>query len=158
MAKGEEIPVDEAWTVADWCCREVSGSVKEAVVCGSLRRGCPVVRDVDIVLMEPDVDALRELPWLHVKNVTADALVADVKVEFIFVPARAKGAAMLHATGSGDFNRRLRSRARSYGYRLNQYGLWCRVTGAFIAGETEEEIFALLAKRWIPPAKRGPCP
>ena len=81
------------------------------------------------------------------------------------------GAMLLAKTGSANFNPLLRCRARQFGYLLNQYGLfeeagdrkpdyivasgkgkgsrWVRV-----AGETEEEIFAALGLKYMPPEER----
>lgn len=136
---------EHAERIAAMVCDLLEGHVGEAIVCGSFRRGEQIVGDLDVVLLRPDRRWLAEQPWITVAKKTARAEVRGLPVEFIFIDeARSRGAAVLHATGPGDLNEHLRRRAKTRGQKLNQYGLWWRRSGDFVAGRTEEEIYLAL--------------
>ena len=85
----------------------------------------------------------------------ADGLQVDMRV----VPAESFGAALVYFTGSKDHNIVLRGLAKDRGLKINEYGVF-RVDGekeTFVAGRTEEEVYATLDLPWIPPELReGP--
>ena len=66
---------------------------------------------------------------------------------------------LLYSTGSKEFNIRMRSHAKNKGYLLNQNGLY-KVDPSnpnvvhIIKAATEQEVFALLGMKWLPPEKR----
>ena len=72
------------------------------------------------------------------------------------VPAESFGAALAYFTGSKDHNIVLRGLAKDRGLKINEYGVF-RVDGKkeeWIAGRTEEEVYATLDLPWIPPELR----
>jgi DNA polymerase (family 10) len=72
------------------------------------------------------------------------------------VPARSLGAALVYFTGSKDHNIVLRGLAKDRGLKINEYGVY-RLSDAgeeFIAGHTEEDVYATLELPWIPPELR----
>ena len=82
----------------------------------------------------------------------ADGLQVDLRV----VPAKSFGAALLYFTGSKDHNIVLRGMAKDRGLKINEYGVF-RVDGdkeTYVAGHTEEEVYATLDLPWIPPELR----
>jgi len=46
------------------------------------------------------------------------------RIDFMYVPYESYYTALLHFTGSGEFNRKMRELAIELGYKLNQYGLY----------------------------------
>lgn len=94
---------------------------------------------------------------------TAATSEPTVQVDLKVVPAESWGAAMMYFTGSKEHNVRLRERSLKMGYTLNEYGLFPddeekepphkRGVKA-VAGKTEEEVYAKLGVRWIPPELR----
>ena len=56
--------------------------------------------------------------------------------------------------GSKAHNIALRDRAVGMGLKLNEYGLFRSATGASVAGEREEDIYAALGLAWVPPELR----
>lgn len=102
-----------------------------------------------------------------------DGLQVDLRI----VPSDSFGAALQYFTGSKEHNVTLRGRAKDAGLRINEYGVY-RVEGAgakakkpakkkddeanetsdetltWIAGKTEEEVYATLGLPWIPPELR----
>lgn len=67
--------------------------------------------------------------------------------------------ALYHHTGSRQYNIRLRARAKSRGWRLNQYGLFDAGTDARVPGSarirTEDELARFIGATPRPPAARG---
>ncbi|KAF9259284.1 Nucleotidyltransferase [Marasmius fiardii PR-910] len=85
------------------------------------------------------------------------------RIDFLTVPWKCKGAALLYYTGDDIFNRSMRLKARRMGYSLNQRGLYKGVvrqgnvktnTGTLVASETEEQIFKVLGVPWQTPSQR----
>jgi DNA polymerase/3'-5' exonuclease PolX len=116
---------------------------------GSIRRKKPEVGDVDIIITAPiDINALRKQPWAkHVGG-------GDKQVNFIyetpgvqrkinlfsFTDPHSFGGALLHTTGSHQYNIRLRAVAMQRGFsKLSQHGLFDDA-GKMVAGPTEASI------------------
>ncbi|TRM63113.1 hypothetical protein BD626DRAFT_431710 [Schizophyllum amplum] len=88
------------------------------------------------------------------------------RIDFLAVPWKSRGAALIYYTGDDIFNRAMRYKAGSMGYSLNQKGLYAGVVrdvhdrriktnrGNIIASETEEEIFKILGVPWQEPCER----
>ena len=80
-----------------------------------------------------------------------------IRLDIIMVPIQYFYSALLHFTGSGDFNQKLRLHAKSLGYKLSEYGL-VKVdkTGKEINlfANSEQDIFSTLLLKYIPPEKR----
>ncbi|KAJ6554447.1 hypothetical protein B0H19DRAFT_1294205 [Mycena capillaripes] len=88
------------------------------------------------------------------------------RIDFLTVPWKSRGAALLYYTGDDIFNRAMRYKANRLGYSLNQKGLFAGVvrdprnrtvktnTGNIVASETEEEIFHMLGVPFQEPHER----
>lgn len=88
------------------------------------------------------------------------------RIDFLTIPWRSRGAALLYYTGDDVFNRALRLKANHMGYSLNEKGLWEGVirdpsnrskklnNGTIKASETEEEIFKILNVPYQEPHER----
>ena len=66
--------------------------------------------------------------------------------------------ALLYFTGSGEFNKNMRSFANRKGYTINEYGVFKLKAdgskGKSIPMSFEEDIFTLLGKEYIAPENR----
>jgi DNA polymerase (family X) len=102
--------------------------------------------------------------------------IPSIQADLRVLPKESWGAALMYFTGSKDHNIRLRERALKMGYALSDFGLFtvpdsgsgkpakARTTtkdkpkrheeGQFIAGATEEEVYAALGLPYIPPEIR----
>lgn len=126
---------------------------------GSLRRGSSTVGDIDLLTTDPKgsdvfvdyplVDRLIERGPTKVSVFLKTGTQVDLRV----VKKAEYGAAMLYFTGSKEHNIELRSLAVGKGWKLNEYGL-LDATSNLLAGRTEEEVYAKLGLRFIPPELR----
>lgn len=148
--------------------------VRDAIVCGSVRRRKETIGDIDILaasgkpekVMERFV-ALLQVAHVYAKGKTKTAvklkngLDADLRV----VPEESWGAALNYFTGSKEHNIALREIAIKKGLTLNEYGLFQsaeqrgkkrRITRKekMIAGRTEDGLYQALGLRYIEPELR----
>lgn len=132
--------------------------VDKVTPAGSLRRGRDTVGDLDIVVTGPGaVDAMnnftrhpkvREVLGRGENKASAVFGMEGIQVDVRALPNESYGAAMQYFTGSKDHNVALRQRAQKMGLSLNEYGM----SGTPYA--TEEELYAALGLKWIPPEMR----
>jgi DNA polymerase (family 10) len=144
---------------------EVPG-VTHASPCGSLRRFSETVGDVDIVVAASDpapvMEAFVGMSVVDRVLVRGDGKTSVVtrrgtQIDLRVVLAHQLGAATLYFTGSKGHNIKLRQRALTRGWTLNEYALSEIEGGKVIASETEEQIYAELGLPWIPPVLREDC-
>jgi len=148
-----------------------AGDAVEAVTpAGSLRRGRETVGDLDLlVTMRPghdkqkDIDAVSEYilnyPGIdetlaHGENKVSVRLGNGLQVDIRLLEKKHFGAALMYFTGSKAHNVALRGRALDRGWTLNEYALTTVKGGKFVAGKTEEEIYAKLKLSYIEPELR----
>src|SRR5262245_129829 len=141
---------------------EVPG-VTHASTCGSLRRFCETIGDIDLVVAAsepgPVMDALVSMSIVErvlVRGESKTSLVTHrgTQVDLRVVAEHQLGAARLYFTGSKGHNIKLRQRALGRGLTLNEYALSELEGGRILASETEEEIYQALGLPWIPPVLR----
>jgi len=77
------------------------------------------------------------------------------RIDIMFVPYESYFTALLHFTGSGDFNRKVRRLALELGYSLNQYRLHDLENNKSVPIKSEEELFEKLGMEYIPPSGRN---
>ena len=134
-------------------------------VAGSYRRGRETIGDLDFLVVASNVDAamdhfaaMPDAASVIGRGPTKIAvrLTSGLQVDMRVVPAESFGAALAYFTGSKDHNIVLRGLAKDRGLKINEYGVF-RVDGKkeeWIAGRTEEEVYATLELPWIPPELR----
>ena len=136
---------------------ELVKELPDTQIVGSLRRGCEVVGDVDLLTTSPvSMDHFTMLvDEVFVKgDAKVSARKGGIQVDLNFTTDEAMGSALLHHTGSAQFNVFTRSRAKRQGYTLSQHGLF--KGNALVAARTEEEILGLLDMTWyLDPARRS---
>jgi len=77
-----------------------------------------------------------------------------IRVDFFYVKPEEKPYALLHLTGSFQFNIRVRAHAKKLGLKLNQYGLYDS-KNKLIPLTTERSIFNYLKVTYKPPSARS---
>jgi DNA polymerase (family 10) len=142
--------------------RDVPG-VTHASYCGSLRRFSETIGDIDVVVAATDaapvMEALVSMNLVDRVLVRGEAKTSVVtrrgtQVDLRVVAEGQLGAARLYFTGSKGHNIKLRQRALTRGWTLNEYALSEIEGGKVVASETEEQIYEALGLRFIPPVLR----
>ncbi len=138
---------------------------------GSLRRGRETVGDLDLLAtgpacaedkVAPAVEYMAAYPPIQSliakgANKVSFRLSNGLQVDVRLLPEGSYGAALQYFTGSKMHNVTTRQRALKRGYTLSEYALARVEDGSFVAGATEEEIYAALGMDWIPPELRENC-
>jgi DNA polymerase (family X) len=156
--------------------------VRQMEVAGSYRRGRETIGDVDLLVDADDVDAVmdhlerfEEMATVIGRGETKMSirLGRGQQIDLRVVPPKSFGAALQYFTGSKDHNVVLRGMAKDRGLRINEYGVFRvpAVAGVldpgatepdfkdvnsphYVAGRTEEEVYAALELPWFPPEIR----
>ena len=93
----------------------------------------------------------------HGENKVSFLLTNNLQVDVRLLEKKCFGAALLYFTGSKEHNVVLRGRANDMGWTLNEYALTELKGGKSVAAKTEEEIYAKLKLKYIPPELREHC-
>ncbi|MBU2547351.1 MAG: DNA polymerase/3'-5' exonuclease PolX [Proteobacteria bacterium] len=141
---------------------EACPDVRRAALAGSFRRRKEVVKDLDMVAVSSapaKVTAyLKDLAMVDALTGGADnkltfRLDSGLNVDLRLVSAEAFPFALQHMTGSKDHNTQLRQRAKTRGWKLNEYGLF-DYDGQSRPVTDEGGLYGLLDLPFIPPELR----
>jgi DNA polymerase/3'-5' exonuclease PolX len=138
--------------------------VPTAKIAGSYRRGSLYSSDIDIVVRESlpgvikrltDAGYIKENISFGNKKFSGIVILEKTHrhIDIIFTTPRSYPFAMLYFTGSKKFNIIMRLKAKRYGWKLNEYGLW---DGFVSVGniKTERDVFKILKTSYISPKDR----
>lgn len=164
----QRLPLNEASKIADEIVDEIRKfpGVQRAEIAGSLRRKKDTIGDIDIVVLTPVKNrrsivskfvSLKQVKKILARGTTRASVnlsYKNVQVDIRLVHDYEYGAAMLYFTGSKEHNIKLRTIAKQRGMKINEYGIFNAKTNKRIAGKTEEEMYAALKLKYIPPEKR----
>lgn len=175
LAIAEEAGVRMRWadaeTVVDALLRHMDGepAIQQMEIAGSFRRGRETIGDLDLLVDATDVSVAMDRfgAFVQVQETLARGetkmavrLVSGLQVDLRVVPAESFGAALQYFTGSKDHNVVVRSRAKQRGLKVSDWGVF-RVEEAngaaketYLAGRTEEEVYAAVGLPWFPPEMR----
>jgi DNA polymerase (family 10) len=137
--------------------------IEKISIAGSLRRMKETIGDLDILISSKNPKTVMEyfLSYPEVARVLAKGptkssvlLNDNLQVDLRVVEEKSYGAALQYFTGSKDHNVTLRGLAARKGFKLNEYGLFDKNTGKYIAGKTEEEIYKNIGFPYIEPELR----
>ena len=132
-----------------------------ANIAGSLRRGNEVVKDIDLLAATDDhlslADAFASLPQVASVIAKGDTKVSvtlnsGINADLRIVSPSQYPYALHHFTGSREHNTALRGRAKKYGLKMNEYGLFREEENLLC--RSEDDIFAALELPYIPPELR----
>ena len=136
-------------------------SIGQVSVAGSCRRCQETCGDLDVLAISDDsaaaMDRLAANPLVEKVLARGETkqrvrLHTGIELDLRVVPAESYGAAMQYFTGSKEHNIVIRRRAIERGLKLNEYGLFRG--DEYVAGATEEEVYAAVGLPWIPPELR----
>lgn len=145
-------------------------------ICGSYRRKSDYSNDIDVLLTSKIFDTQNLLNFVDSlkkdKFIIDDLTDKDYKIKYMgyckyklnpirridirYVPLESYATALLYFTGSGNFNRKMRSIAEQLGYLLNEYGLYKLKNNQKIKvnTRTEKDVFDKLNMEYLSPEKR----
>ena len=136
-------------------------SVGQVSVAGSCRRRKETCGDLDILATSDNsaaaMDRLAANPLVEKVLVRGDTkqrvrLRSGIELDLRVVPPESYGAAMQYFTGSKEHNIVIRRRAIERGLKVNEYGVFRGEE--FVAGRTEEDVYAAVGLPFIPPELR----
>lgn len=137
--------------------------VLKVQVVGSLRRGCEVVLDADLLVTAQDIDTARsEIKRCpHFRYIQEQdplrllgASRSGLPIEVFLCQPHNEANALLQVTGSGEFVGRLYDFARRKGVDLSYGGTTKRKHNKAIYVQNEEDIFRLIGLPYIIPEQR----
>ena len=136
-------------------------SVSQVSVAGSCRRRRETCGDLDVLAVAGNSAEAMDRLAAHslVEKVLARGdtkqrvrLRSGIELDLRVVLVESYGAAMQYFTGSKEHNIVIRRRAQERGLKLNEYGLYCG--DEYVAGRTEEDVYAAIGLPFIPPELR----
>ena len=134
--------------------RETAGDLDMLVTGPACAEDC-VAAAVEYVAAYPPLDTLLAKGQNKVSfRMRPRGQIHALQVDVRLLPEGSWGAAMQYFTGSKMHNVTLRQRALRKGYTLSEYALARIEDGSFVAGASEEEIYASLGMDWIAPELR----
>lgn len=163
----EIIPAVQARTIAENIISMLPSGYRGVIV-GSLARGAPHVRDIDVLIYK---DRAKLMPdFRPVFKTIAKELSCSVismgdqntmlkcgpyQIDLFGTTKDNLAFAQLHFVGSSSFIIQMSAKARKMGYKLNQYGLFSLEDNTRVAGlKSEQDIFNFLKIKYVRPAER----
>lgn len=133
-------------------------------VCGSYRRHKDLIGDLDVVVNSTDKSLINKLHKLladdYKLNMDGDKHINFIidnnnmtPVDIIFTAPESYIPCVTYLTGSSDFNIKMRAKAKSLSYKLNQYGLYDK-SGVIIPLSDELDLFNKLKMNYVSPENR----
>jgi len=145
----------------------------KATITGSYRRGLAKLNDVDLLTTsdkhaipeDDDIKIIRNgdtqmkllvrLPGPGHRSPYMTSEHEYVPTDVLITSPERHAFALLHFTGSKEFNQRIRAHAKAKGFaKLNQYGLYTK-TGPVPGLNTEKKIFKKLGMEYLEPKDRN---
>lgn len=142
-------------------------AVTQVSPAGSFRRRRETVGDLDMLATATDssavMDALASHPLVEKVLARGDTKQrvrlkpvfdggTQLEMDLRVVPDESYGAAMQYFTGSKEHNIVVRRMAQERGLKINEYGVFR--DDHYVAGRTEEEVYATIGLPWIAPELR----
>ncbi|MCL4383873.1 type-X family DNA polymerase [Patescibacteria group bacterium] len=135
----------------------------EIVPLGSLRRGSPLVGDIDLAAQSdqagPILDYFVEYPakYQTIAKGPKKASIRirnDIRIDLMVQPKTSWGSLLQHFTGSKQHNIKLRNYAQSLGLSLSEYGIKEKKNSNLHTFDNETDFYRYLHLKYIPPEDR----
>ncbi|MCS7022284.1 MAG: DNA polymerase/3'-5' exonuclease PolX [Gemmataceae bacterium] len=170
QTQNQRVRLDQALPLAEEVMERLRrvADVQDIAVCGSIRRRRETIHDIDILVCsshpEAVMDVFIQLPQVeqvlaHGKSKSSVRLSGYVHGEKVSLQADLRVVtapqypyALLYFTGSKEHTVRLRQRALSRGWTLNEYMMGTDKQS--IPARTEADIYAALDLQYVPPELR----
>lgn len=157
--KTRDIPHITAYNTAEYIKTELEHSplIDHVHIAGSLRRGKPLVSDIDLVIVTTRTREAKQhvadLPiWDEIRDTPHQ--VNGIQVDLCFSHPDHVGAALLFFTGPKELNIRMRVKAKRKGWKLSRYGLSDGGMPPRVVSGSEAAIFDELGMGFVEPEDR----
>lgn len=142
----KKISLEEAKQVTNKLISEIEYLCDFIEVSGSIRREITKVGDIDIVVIPKNVSEFITKIQNHVEydyggTKKIFGIYMGRPINIFITTNESKGACLYQTTGPVFYNVRKRTKVKSMGYKLNEYGLFHVETNEKVAGDTENSIF-----------------
>lgn len=157
------------WRNADLLATELKehlakcSAIARLELAGSYRRGRETVGDLDLLVDSDDANTVMDC-FAEFDSIASVIGRGDTKmsvrldsgfqVDLRVVPAKSFGAALQYFTGSKDHNVVVRGKAKQMGLKVNEWGVFKETDDSYVAGATEEEVYAAVDLPWFDPEIR----
>ena len=154
----------------------------ELEICGSYRRKAETSGDIDVLFYSNNENEYLEFLPTFLEHLNTIGFLVDHltsldsetkymgmckyknnpvrRIDIRYIPKNSIGAAKLYFTGSGEFNKSMRTFALKKGYTINEYGIYRLNNGGtkgfIIKTQTEQDIFKVLKLDYVEPKDRIP--
>jgi DNA polymerase (family 10) len=155
----------EALKVGKEVIEELAGdkACKVVSIAGSLRRGKSTFKDIDILVVSDKDAEDQRLKQVLMRHADKDGVISagptkvsirrrGLQIDFRVVDEKCYASALLHFTGSKEHNTILRSRAKTLGMKMNEYGLFRDEKPLTV--KNEEDIYRAIGLSYVPPELR----
>ena len=159
-ANFEKTPRRDALIVASKLSQALWPLCEIVTIVGSIRQGKEMIGDIDIVV----IPKIAPAEFLEKSKAIIDyeyggkkkifGMFMDRPINIFVTDKSGYGACTYQMTGPAKYNILMRRQAKLKGYRLNEYGLYKRDTGEYVAGATERSIFDALGIEYKAPTQR----
>ena len=137
--------------------------IKQVSIAGSIRRHKETIKDIDLIAVvenehrESTMEQFTSLPDVDSvigKGETKSSvrLASGFQADLRLVSENAYPFMLHHFTGSKEHNTAMRSRAKAFGLKMNEYGLY--KNGASVSCKDEKDVFKALDLEYIEPELR----
>jgi DNA polymerase (family 10) len=162
------VPHGTAVAVSDFVVEQLRPLLLAVDVCGSIRRGTPDSKDIDIVAVPNTKISVKEIFEKFTElgevislgenrsSIRVEKFGVIMQCDLWLVDQDQIGSAKVYAKGSKDHCVALRTRAKNRGWTLNEYGLFKGdyPGGIRLGGTTEQEVYGLLGLPYYEPKNR----
>jgi len=177
----KRIPYKEITLIDNFLRKELNKINKEVdfEICGSYRRKSPTSGDIDILFYSKNKDDnkflqiflnhLNEIGFLvdHLTSLDSETKYMGMckyktnpvrRIDIRYISKSSIASAKLYFTGSGEFNKNMRTYALKNGYTINEYGIYKlkadKTKGLKIKTITEKDIFDVIKQDYVEPEDR----
>lgn len=160
MAVATTVPRKTGERIAEGIAADLDPLVEFSLAVGSIRRGRPRVKDVELVVLPRDLSDF--LGFVRCLGFRGNERIARTEIDGVpvelYIAHRPEelGAMVWTYTGDKVFNIAMRSIAKRRGLKLDQYGVRDAGTGEIVfQSPREEDFFEFLGVRYHAPEERS---